>query len=409
MEYRPVPEAHRDAFDRLLRYAFRPEAGPGNDDDAGDDPSERPDSYHPRALYDVGPETPDEDLRAEDIAVVCAYYAFTLRIRGESHPVAGVSSVASPPESRRRGHVARLLDELHRELREGGVAFAALWPFEYGFYRRFGYATVSEHATVELPPEELSAVAADPAGRFRRVGPDDWADLEAVYREWADESLAMERTEGFWRHRVLTGWTEDPYAYVWEGDDGEPGAYLVYSIDEDGGDRTLSAGEFAHADDAGRRQLYRFLRDHDSQVDAVSLRGPAETYLLETLADPRAAEVRYRPGPMFRLLDLPAAVDALGFPTGVEGSVVLDVTDDALSRNDGRFELAVEAGRGRCEPTDADPDVALGIGALSQLAAGFLSVDRLAAYGDLTVESPAGAETLAAAFPPTETFLREGF
>ncbi|MFC4357248.1 enhanced intracellular survival protein Eis [Halobium salinum] len=411
MEYRPIPDDHRDAFGRLLRYAFRPQAGPPDEEDEEDRP-EHPDIYHPRALYDVDSGAPDDDLDADDMVVVCAYYDFSLRVRGEFHRVGGVSAVASPPEIRRQGHVGRLLRELHEELREEGVALAALWPFKYSFYRRYGYATATEYAHAEIAPDELSAVVADPAGRFRRVDPDDWADLAAVYEAWGPDSLAMDRTEGYWRHRVLTGWQEDPYVYLWEDDDGEPRAYAVYRVqdgDDDG--RTLQVWEFAHADDEGRRQLYRFLRDHDSQVETVTFAGPTETYLLETLEDPRAAELEFRPGPMVRVVDLEAAVADLSFPADAEGSVVLAVDDDHLPWNDGRFELSVAGGGGTCEPTDAEADVELDVGALSQLVAGFLSVDRLETYGDLTVVSETGAETLAAMFPPEEPapFLREGF
>jgi predicted acetyltransferase len=415
MDYRPIPEDddHRDAFGRLLRYAFRPESGPAGDEEDDEDRPDHPDNYSPRALYDVAPGTPDAELSADDLAVVCAYYDFRLRVRGEDRPVGGVSAVASPPERRRQGLVGRLLRDLHAELRTEGIALAALWPFEYAFYRQFGYATVGEWASIELPPEELSAVAADTSGRFRRADPGDWAELAAVYDAWADEPLAMDRTEGFWRERALSGWREDPYAYVWEDDAGDPRAYLVYRIEEDGDDRALSAYELAHADDEARRQIYRFLRDHDSQVETVRLRTPPETYLLETLDDPRAAEVELRPGPMFRVVDLEAAAADLAVPADVEGSVVVDVSDDHLPWNDGRFALSTGQGDVElaCDPTDADPGVELGVGALSQLVAGFLPAERLDTYGDLTVRDRDELETLSALFPPEEPepYLREGF
>jgi predicted acetyltransferase len=413
MDYRPIPEDddHRDAFGRLLRYAFRPEAGPAGDDEDGEDRPDHPNNYYPRALYDVEPGTPDAELSADDLAVVCAYYDFRIRVRGEHRPVGGVSAVASPPERRRQGLVGRLLRELHGELRAEGIALAALWPFEYAFYRQFGYATASEGASIEVSPEELAAVVAEPSGRFRRAGLDDWAAFAAVYDAWADEPLAMNRTEGFWRERTLSGWREDPYAYLWEDDDGDPRAYLVYRIEEEGDDRTLSAYELAHADDEARRQAYRFLRDHNSQVETVRLRSPPETYLLETLDDPRAAEVQLRPGPMFRVVDLEAAAADLAVPTDAERAVVLDVTDDHLPWNDGRFALSAVGGELSCEPTDADPGIELGIGALSQLVAGFLPAERLETYGDLTAHDRVGVETLATLFPPEEPtpYLREGF
>lgn len=406
MDYRPIPEAHTDAVRRLLTYAFQPENGP----DLDDDDHERPDEYHRRGLYDVDPETPDEDLDADDLTVMCAYYDFTARIRDEFHHVGGVSAVASPPESRRQGYVADLLANLHREFREQSIPFAVLWPFKYAFYRRFGYAMTNTSVTTSVPPVELGDVVPAAAGSFRRLEADDYDELDAVHRAWATETLGLQRTEGWWRYRAFQGWRKDPYVYGWEDDEGQLRGYLFYTIDEDGDDKRMDVFELAAVDDEARGQLLRFCRDHDSQVDTVRIRGgPGETRLLDTLADPRAADVEVRPGPMARIVDLEAAVDALSFPDDAAGSVTLTVRDDHCDWNDGTFELTVGSDGVTCLRSDADADASLDVGALSQLALGSLSVDELERNDNLTVEDDATRETLASLFPTDTVYLREGF
>ncbi|SFK79544.1 Predicted acetyltransferase [Halogranum rubrum] len=411
MDYRPIPETHDDAVRRMLTYAFRPESGPNLDDEDHD----RPEEYHRRGLYDVDAGTPDEELDSDDLSVMCAYYDFTARIRGEFHHTGGVSAVASPPESRRKGYVADLLGELHREFREESIAFAVLWPFEYAFYRRFGYAMTNKSLSVTVAPTELDDVVPDPTGSFRRLDADDYAELDPVHREWATEALGLRRTEGWWRYRAFQGWRKDPYVYGWTDDEGTLRGYLFYVVEEDGDDKRMDVYELAATDEMARGQLLRFCRDHDSQVDSVRIRSHVdETRLLDTLSDPRAAEMTVRPGPMLRIVDVEAAIDALSFSDDGTGSVTLAISDDHCDWNDGTFELTVDEDGATCRPTDHEADVSLDIGALSQLAVGALSVDELERNGELAVEgseddSNQTRETLSALFPPEDVYLREGF
>ncbi|WP_411967104.1 enhanced intracellular survival protein Eis [Haloferax sp. YSSS75] len=405
MHLHPLPEEHRDTYREFLSYAFRPEDGPDWDDNSLQDP----DIYFPRGLYDVPPETPTGDLDASDLVTVCAFYDYEARVRGEFHPLPGISAVASPPEARRRGHIATMLDQLLVEFRESGRYLSALWPFKYEFYRRFGWATTNNHAHTSVPPEELTAVSPAASGEFVRLDADDWARLDAVYTESATEDLAVTRTEGWWRHRVLRGWDTDPYIYGWQRD-GDLRGYLVYRVKGDWESRTMHVQELAGVDAEARQHLFRFLRDHDSQVDEVIVERAHEgTRLIDDLTDPRAATVEIKPGPMVRLVDVPTALEAVSFPADAEHSFVLDVSDDRCGWNDDTFRVSVSAGEASVESTAADPDATVEIGALSQLLVGARPAVELARTEYLTVHESSAVEALSAVFTERDVFLRERF
>jgi predicted acetyltransferase len=333
--------------------------------------------------------------------------------------------------------VAELLDELLAEFRHEGTDFSVLWPFEYEFYRRFGWAKANDYTQVTLPAEALAAVAPDPAGEFVRLDADDWAALEAVRDEWATEALAVRRSEAFWRGRLFTSWRSDPYVYGWERD-GDLRGYLLYRVEDgdDGEGKTMAVEELAGVDREATDHLYRFCRNHDSQVESVRLRRGGDTTLLDRLTDPRAATVERKPGPMVRVVDVERALSALSYPADVSGTLTLSVADPRCDWNDGRFELSVADGRGsvrRLSPpsdgaaagaetdtdaaaeadadaaAEAEADVRLGVGPLSQLAVGAVSAETLVTYGNATVADESVAETLAALFPPEPVYLREGF
>ena len=407
MEYAPVPVDHEEAYDRILSYAFAPERGPDPEREGPD----RPSTFHRRGAYERPSGTAAEPT-ADDLAAACGYHDFSARIRGRFHRLGGVSAVASPPEQRRRGVVREMLTALHAEFRSEGVAFAALWPFDHSFYRRLGYARVNDYASVTVPPGELAGAVPAPDGGFVPLSSDDWGRLDEVYAAAATQPLGLDRTEDWWRCRVFQSWETDPFVYGWERD-GDLRGYLVYSVtDDDGGEgKTLAVRELVGVDEEARDHLLRFCRNHDSQVERVRLYGPPVFGLFDRLRDPSAAEVEVKPGPMFRLVDVSAGLAALAYPEGVAGEVVLEVADDHCPWNDGTVRLDAADGTATCVPTDADPDVTLGVGALSRLAVGSHPIDRLEALGEATVASGSAEcrRTLAAAFPRTEPFLREGF
>ncbi|WP_224334544.1 GNAT family N-acetyltransferase [Haloprofundus halobius] len=428
MEYRPPPEAHDDAVRRIMAYAFSPEDRPALDDD----PPERPEIFSSRAVYaGADAETPDAELDAADIRAVCGWYDFSMLVRGSSRRVGGLAAVASPPETRRRGHIGRMLDAFLAELREEDVPFSALWPFDYAFYARFGWATANTYDRTTVPPGALSSVAGDAAdacGRFRRVDADEYETLDAVHREAATETLALRRTEGWWRHRVFQSGETKPYVYGWENDDGDETdrdsdgdlrGYLVYTVEDDGDGtdgKTMAVRELVGVDAEARRNLLRFCRDHDSQVGRVRLDGPLGSDLLYRLSDPDAATVERRPGPMIRVVDVRAAVESVPLAADATGSVALAVTDDRCAWNDDTFEIRAAEGRATCETTDASPTLRLGVGALSQILVGARSARALRDDGRIeaseVASNAAAAEavaTLDALYPTEDVSLRESF
>ena len=426
LDYRPFPEERDDEFSAFMRYAFSPEDGP-YDPEADDDDREHLAEY--RGLFE-----------GDEAVAVCGHHDFTLRVRGRDRDVAGLSAVASPPEHRRQGHIARLLRESLTEYRDDGTEFSVLWPFEYAFYRRYGWATVSRYRWLKAPPEQLAfasgqsgGVAADEGSGdagFRRLDADDHdavADLLAATAERYDFTMA--RSEAWWRERTLRGWKTDPYVYGFERD-GDLRALLSYTFEErdDGDGRAMVVSDAAVADPADWDLVFRFCRDHDSQVERVRLRLPRDVSVLDRVEDPRAVTEEVRTGPMFRLVDVVEALSELAPDPDLDAAFTLAVDDPLVDWHDRPIRVVVADGDVDAERVDAadaaatdtdaadtdvtDIDVTAGIGALSQLYAGYRDVEDLRANAALDVESggaDALTDDLASLFPTRQTFLREGF
>ncbi|MFO8115844.1 MAG: GNAT family N-acetyltransferase [Halorubrum sp.] len=427
MEYRPFPDERVDEFGAFMRYAFSPAEGPYDPEEADDHDTvaER------RGLFDA----------ADEPVAVCAHHFFALRIRGADREAAGLSAVASPPEHRRQGYVGRVLRESLAEYRDRDVGVSVLWPFEYPFYAGYGWATASRYRRLAAPPaqlgfvDDLVATDGDAAGTFRPLDEDDYAAVRPLLAAMADRyDLTMDWTEEWWRERALRGWKTDPFVYGWERD-GDLRALCRYTFDDDpddGDETVMRVSDVAVADEEAWFQLLRFCRNHDSQVGEVRIRAPPDAPLLDLVDDPRAVDCEIETGPMARLVDVAAALEALDPDPATAATFALAVDDPLAAWNDAVVRVVVAEGTVAVERLDADSaggdlaggdaadadavvgaDATVDVGTLSQLYVGYLSVDEAVRAGGLAAEGGATPDDVTAAlralFPPRTTHLREGF
>ncbi len=405
-DYRPIPEADKEVFRELVHYAFSPEDGPFEDASSDSEPT----IGDHRGLYD------------SDLTAVCRHYDLPVELRASVIAAGGIGGVASDPAQRREGHVQELLAESLMEYRDRDWRLAFLWPFDVGFYADMGWATTSKLATWEISPADLDGMAATDGGngRFERLSADDWHRLEPVQRADHDTALAVRRSEGWWREFVFDRYDKTPYVYGWVVD-GDVRGYLAYTIQGGDDGRTLVVREQAAIDTAARCQLFRFCRDHDSQVNQIKFYTPAEAVTGDGfdphlyLDDPGACDATVTAGAMGRLVDVEADLPAIGGATATTTRFDLVVTDPLADWNDGRFQVTVgddgieQSIRASDEYQSAQiPTAHLGIGPLSQVVIGARSADELAHSGEITGDDEA-ITALGDCFQPTQPMMRENF
>ncbi|AEH37871.1 GNAT family N-acetyltransferase [Halopiger xanaduensis] len=426
VDYRPIPD-RRKLFHEYRMYAFAPEQGPpAYDPEEHDTP--RALLGNPRGVFADGDDERDErgtidgDGTDADPRCVCRHYWLEARVRGELHPTAGLAAVATPPEHRRGGYVGTMLERSLEEYRDRGDRFAVLWPFEYAFYRQFGWDTSNRVAFHECEPGELSfaTAAIDGEGSFYSVDPDEYDVLDPAYERYAERyALALERDREWWRCRLFENHDTDPFVYAYERD-GDVRGYLIYTIDDDPtrDGRTMDVFEPAFADHDALLALLSFCHKHDSQVERVRLRLPADVPLLDIAQRPDAVETTVETGPMVRIVDVAEALSAVSYPDlAAPASITLSVTDPVADWNEGAFALSVSEGRGTCDRVaadagsdpDPDADAHLDIGALSQLVVGYRSATDLERTGRLETGDSATLETLEALFSETAVYLGDRF
>jgi predicted acetyltransferase len=268
---------------------------------------------------------------------------------GQPVPAALIGAVSVAPEHRRGGVGKRLVADYLRVARDAGLAISTLYPASFGLYHWAGYEHAGTNLRYELPLTTLATMRPPDDGIVVREYEGDGALLRAAYdRQARQTSGQIRRPEGFWGGRL----TEDRRAlhrYAAERD-GEIVGYLIFiQRTSPDGIKLIEIRDFVATSRAASRALLGFLATHWANVGTVRLWGGISDHRLLGLPGRGLRPVDVDPW-MVRILDLPAALAARGYPAGVTAEWQLDYADDQLSENTGRWVVRIQGGAATVSP-----------------------------------------------------------
>lgn len=304
-------------------------------------------------------------------------------VGGRALPVGGFAGVGIRPESRASGLGARMmaagLDLLHHE----GLPLAALYPSTEAFYRKLGFELAGHRIEYEIGSRDIGLRAGG-----LRVEECEEAELRRRQRVQHGHLL---RTDGLWARllRPIGGATR---AYAVGG-----GAYLATWLESFGPHGLLHVRDVGFADAEEAREAWALLAGLSTMVERVRWVGPPDDPFGALLPNLRQATTRWLRW-MLRIVDLRAAMALRGW--AADGVLELDVLDEILPQNGGRWRLVVEAGQGRVEPGGAG-GLRVHIRGLSSLYMGYSDPWRLRDWGAIDGE-PAALEAAARLFRSPE-------
>jgi predicted acetyltransferase len=329
--------------------------------------------------------------------------------------MAGITNVATPPEYRRKGLLKQLLREVMRQEHAKGFNLSGLYPFEFPFYRKFGYELASslQRVTVKIPA--LAAFKSQTPGRWNQCTEEDWPRFNAVYEQYCVGRFGrLERPkDNFWRRSIFTAYDHGAYipltAYVWTDEAGQDRAYIIYRMKAKEGsewDRDMRIREMVWLDEVARHEIYAFIANHDSQAERAIWNTEPGDEVYALLSDPRAATLEHEAGFMLRLLDVEKALTERAWPaleSGETAGFSLAVRDDVLEWNDRRtYHLQAKGGQVEVSsrPGMEQAGLSCDVRSLAQLYAGYLSPLEAARLGNLEVRSEAELAAAQRLFSP---------
>lgn len=356
---------------------------------------------------------------------------FTMYINEVPFAMGGIGGVATWPEERRKGLVAKQLVWALEAMRERGQSISALAPFAFGFYRKYGwelYTELKEYriATSKLPRRQ------EVSGEVRRINAAEQVEtLGMLYAVYAVKyNGTLQRPAQWWKDALLP--RKHGYAAIYYDETGSPGGYMLYQIK----DREMAIHELVSLSEQAWRGLWVFIAQHDSMIDQVKLTAPADDRLPYLLDDPRIVQ-ELIPYFMARIVDAERFVAQYRFvgsdklARAGDNRLLLDIQDAHAPWNQGLWLLTVMADGGgslaavptaaqaavpsgttaeRAEKSDNSRPLRLscGIGDLTAMMLGYADPVVLHAHGRVGGDA-AAAKLLGELIPQRTPYLLDYF
>jgi predicted acetyltransferase len=328
-----------------------------------------------------------------------------LSVPGAVVPAAHVTGVGVRATHRRRGIMSELIT---RQLREVPEAIAVLWASESGIYGRFRYAAAARGISYEIDlrrvgpptvrtrPGEISVLPSEGAAK----------ELAPLLRRMQEQRPGVSgRSELRWQQRLEDkpedrGGKTARQILVHRDESGAVDGYALWRGKMHwmaaGPANEVSLEELVATDPAAYRALWHHLLTLDLAGTLDFGFAAVDEPLQQLVTTPTALARRVTESLWVRITDVPRALEQRRYAVPVD--VVLDVTDDLIPANNGRFHLTADTSAAKCEPTDAPADLSL---STTELAASYLGGRQLAEFattGRVTEHTPGTLTQASTAF-----------
>lgn len=377
-EIRPIQESEVVNYLRTVQHAF------------GEDYTQ---AYDASAREVLEPDRSWGAFDSGEVVGCASSYTSTLTLPGTTSPAAGVCQVGVLPTHRRRGLLTGLMGHVLGQARERGEPLAALFASESQIYSRFGFGPAAHDSrwTLDTQTTRLRDDLPRPAGTVRFM--DNAKALEvlpAVY-ESVRRSVPghMHLSSGWWRRLLVhaeahAGFGVQRIAVYEEG--GVPGGFAVFRQRGDWSGHvargTVLVESLVCATPDAETALWGLLCSIDLFPLVRAAFRPAPEPLQMLLADGRQLTPTVVDNLWLRILDVPGALAARTYP--VESVLTLELQDDLVAENSGRWLLEAGPDGVAVTRTDRIPDVTTDVSTLATFLLGSGRVDPPRIGGSLT-------------------------
>jgi len=289
---------------------------------------------------------------------------------GRSVPTWGVAGVGVAPEHRGRKVALELMRAAVRECAAGGVALSTLYPATLTLYRAAGYAEAGSRFCYGARPADLAPRAERIPVRPLVEGEESRID-EAYSRFARRTSGYLDRGPYIWRRVRAPRLGPAPRAFLVEVDGAIEGYVYVGERSDGTGHYDLVVTDAVALTARAGRALLRLLWEHRSLGRTATWFGGPD-HAFAALLPERSYTMALQDHWMVRICDVAAALAARDYAPGMRAELSLDLRDEIVENNSGRWRLEVDGGRATLR-RGGDGELALDVRALAGLYTGFSS------------------------------------
>jgi predicted acetyltransferase len=327
---------------------------------------------------------------------------YDIFLRGKVLPTSYIVGVASFPEARSGGLAGKLMVEALRELYQREHTIALLMPFKGEFYYPYQFEFCYHHYKYEIRLEDLKSISTNYGDFFELEGTNNSAELDEVYRRFTlDKHGYIVRNPLKWRLLLEEHEGEKGFGYILRKE-GRAEGYILYYLK----DNKMVIREMAYTNWQAQKSLFRFMYNHRSQVEYLEWNAPLDDGSFYYLGDPKKGITLF-PFLTARIVDARKLLEGIVYSADIQASLVIRIVDKLASWNNKVFSISVGEGQAKVEETNAQEDISIDIGALTQLVFGRLEVDKLIYQGRLQSTNPESQIMLRKLFPLCNNYINE--
>ncbi|MEV8373647.1 GNAT family N-acetyltransferase [Kribbella sp. NPDC056861] len=325
-----------------------------------------------------------------------------LSVPGAVVPAAHVTGVGVRATHRRRGLMSALIS---RQLREVPEAIAVLWASEPGIYGRFGYGAAAFGTSYEIDLHRVGPPSS--SGAVQQVAIDNVTkELAELLRKLQERRPGISgRTELQWKGRL----EDNPehragrsarHVLVHRDEQGTVDGYAFWRGKMNWGPTGPANEVYVEELVAPEPDAYRALWQHLLTLDlAATLNfgyAAVDEPLQQLVTTPTALARRVKESLWVRVTDVARALGQRRYSVAVD--LVLDLTDDVIPANAGRFRLTADSETVHCERTEDAADLSLSVNELGSVYLGGRGLAEFAATGRVVEHTPGSLALATAAF-----------
>ncbi len=292
----------------------------------------------------------------------------------ECVPMAGIAAVGIAPEERGSGAALELMQQTVKEIYAKGLTISTLYPATQRLYRKVGYEQGGSLCGWEMPTSSIHLK--ERSLPMQPVIPLQHEVFRELYQQQAKVTNGyLGRNQAIWEEVV----EKSAYAYL-IGKETQPEGYIIFSQQQVDNSSLIDIRDCALLTTAAVRRFWTFIADHRSQIEKVRWRHSAVESLTLQLSE-QTAEIYRSLRWMLRVVDV-GTLEKRGYPQELEAELHLEVRDDLLAENNGKFVLSVSHGRGEVTK-GGKGELQLEVNGLAPLYTGLFTPYQLQLTGQL--------------------------
>lgn len=261
---------------------------------------------------------------------------------GKSVAMAGIAAVGISPEYRGTGAGLALMQHTQREIYEAGVPISVLFPAVQGLYRKVGYEQAGHFCNWEISASNIQI--------YKQSLPLIPIDSESEilrklykYKAWLNNGN-LERSSFIWGNITTAEDSQHVYAYL-IGSVDNPQGYIIFTQKRGDKDTFMQVKDWVVLTPAAAQSFWAFLASHRSQINFIHWRG-AMVEPLNLLLPEQTAKLQSSTCWMLRVVDVIKALENRGYMQNVQAELHLEVEDELLEANNGKYILSIANGGG---------------------------------------------------------------